>query len=113
MDGYPRFVDQLQYFFRSLELEDHLLLGVLLLSISEDTSISRLTKRGARAGERSVDESFASLRFNEYLDNTLPTIALLGINSELVEINAELSEEEVWDVFYQATSNLIFNQEST
>lgn len=113
IDGYPRFVEQLQLFFNSLELEKHLYLGVILLSISEETCVSRLTKRGARSVERDVDVDFAARRFNGYLTHTLPTIALLAINSELIKIDAEPPIEDVWGVFYKAATDLIFNREDS
>jgi len=107
IDGFPRFVEQLPLFWQSIELGNHLCLGLILLNITESTCISRLTNRGARRGEREVNTDFAQWRFQEYEKQTFPTIATLGAIAKLIEINAEQLQEEVWTDFNQSMLNLI------
>jgi adenylate kinase family enzyme len=102
VDGYPRFVEQFDYFYRSMDQGRHILKGVMHLRASEETSIARLNSRGQRKGERDVDANFAAWRYNEYASLTLPTIVMLGQLGKLVEIDAEPQLEQVWSEFYNA-----------
>ncbi len=111
IDGYPRFLDQLPLFYNSLTLGGHGYIGLIHLQISLETCISRLTKsRGTRSGEKDVDEDFATWRFNEYQDHTIPTIALLGRNVPIISIDAEPPMDKVWEMFFREMQSLTFNQ---
>ncbi len=106
VDGYPRFIEQLGLFFDSIKLGEHLHLGTIFLNISKQISLERLLNRGARDGEKQVEEGFASWRFDEYQNKTIPTIALLGELGKLIEVNAEQTVDDVWQNFYDAVDSL-------
>lgn len=110
IDGYPRFIEQLPSFFKSLDLENSSYLGIISLFISEATCINRLTNRGCRPGEKQVDKDFALWRFDEYQTHTVPTIAQLRINTSTININAEPAVNVVWTTFHDNARQLIHNQ---
>lgn len=110
IDGFPRFLEQLPFFYKSIESQNHLYLGLVLLRISAQTSLFRLTHRGTRPGEKEVEESFAKWRFEEYQKKILPTIAALTTEKKLIEIDADQAEDDVWNAFNQTVSSLIFKK---
>ncbi|MFH1967201.1 MAG: hypothetical protein ABIJ03_01720 [Patescibacteria group bacterium] len=65
--------------------------------------------RNARVGERKVDEDFAEWRYCQYQLYTMPAIALLGANRKVAEINAELTINEVWNMFLNGFNSLSCN----
>jgi len=108
VDGYPRFLDQLPLFFKSMDIQKNNYLGIINLFISKSTCVERLTGRGKRPGEKNVTEDFALWRFNEYQTHTIPTIAQLGTNSNMIDIDAEPSIDVVWAAFFNSAQQLFF-----
>ena len=109
VDGYPRFLDQLPLFFASMGDQSNTYLGIINLFISQSTCVDRLTGRGKRPGEKSVTEEFATWRFNEYQAHTVPTIARLGANTSMINIDAEPPLDVVWATFHDSARQLAFN----
>lgn len=109
LDGFPRFIEQLPLFYDSMTSEHHDYLGIIHLRISQTTCVSRLMHRGTRSGEKAVDKDFATWRFNEYQNNFLPAIALLGMNTTAVNIDAEPPIDVVWKTFYSRMYDFVFN----
>lgn len=109
VDGYPRFLDQLPLFFASMGDQSNTYLGIIKLFISQATCVDRLTGRAKRPGEKSVTEEFALWRFNEYQTHTIPTIARLGTNVSMINIDAEPPLDVVWATFHDRALQLAFN----
>lgn len=111
IDGYPRFIDQLSIFYKSLEGGGHHCVGVIHLEVSAETSLSRLTGRGERPGEEKVTEEFALWRYQEYQTYTIPTIATLNKSYPVVKIDAEPNMTLVWSAFSNCLQNFLFNKD--
>ncbi len=111
VDGYPCFIEAVEPFLEALRKGNHLFLGCLNLQISQETSIIRLSARGARRGERivGINENAAERRYREHMRYTPKTIEKLGETAPIVNINAELGREEVWQSFSDAFGKLVRN----
>lgn len=78
------------------------------LDISAETSLSRLTGRGERPGEKIVTKEFALWRYQEYQTHTIPTIATLGTSYPVVKIDAEPQMDMIWVTFSKSLQQLLF-----
>jgi len=111
VDGYPCFIEAVGPFLEALREDNHLFLGCLNLQISQETSIIRLSARGIRQGERviEINENVSERRYREHMLHTPKTIGKLGEMAPIININAELSREEVWQSFNDAFEKLVRN----
>jgi len=109
VDGYPSFPDAVDPFMETIREGNHNLLGCLHLKISIETSISRLTIRGVRKGERFIDITphVAEKRYREYLTHTIAAIKTLGKMVPVVNIDTESNQQVVWESFVKGVNELI------
>ena len=107
IDGYPRFQQQHQNFFREIVSNEYNYKGSIHLSVSEEISQQRILLRGLRKGEKPVTESFIHWRFEEYRSLIVPAIQLLAVNGPVITINAVNDLETNWQEFDRAVKSLI------
>lgn len=110
LDGYPRYIDQINIFFDTLNSQGHLYLGALHLRISQATSIDRIVHRGTRIGEKPVTEEFVKWRFQEYNNLTVPAVELLTHYGPVIDVNVEDSLEKNIDRFNRSLKQLFVPQ---
>ncbi|KAI9251212.1 adenylate kinase-domain-containing protein [Sporodiniella umbellata] len=92
IDGFPRQMDQ-AVFFEETVVESRF---ALYFSCSEEILLKRLLKRGESSGR--IDDNIESIkkRFQIFKDTSYPVIEFLEKKGKVREINAEKSEEEVY-----------------
>lgn len=112
VDGFPRFADAVEPFVKAMQEGNHNFLGSLHLEISIDTSRSRLEGRGIRRGERfiSITEDVVGKRFWEHTTYTREAVSALGEKAPVINVDANLGEDEVWNSFSEAVSELVNSQ---
>lgn len=105
VDGYPRFPDATGVFLEAIKEGNHTLLGCINLNISLETSIERLSGRGVRSGERIKGGSsveFVEKRYADHLKYTNEAVHALGEAATVININAELDLNTVWEAYNEA-----------
>ena len=110
VDGYPKFPEAVGVFLKSIEENKHSLLGCVNLSISSETSLSRVTRRGVRMGERITGDfsgGFANDRYSQYTEHTLGVIKTLGEIAPVITIDAESNINTVWESYCNAINELV------
>jgi adenylate kinase family enzyme len=107
VDGFPRFTDAIGIFMNMIEAGDHSLLGCISLNVSRQTSVTRISGRGIRKGERIIAEDYTNERFSDYLNVTAESINAFRQFSRVIDVNAEPQAEVVWEFYKEAFQELI------
>jgi len=109
IDGYPIFPDAVDPFVETIKEGNHNLLGCLHLKISIETSMSRLSARGIRRGERfiGITPGVVEKRYWEYLTHTIAAIEALGEIAPVINIDTEPNQQVAWESFGKAVNELI------
>lgn len=105
-DGYPRFVDAVPLFLEGVLQGQHKLLGTLLLELSKEAAVARIKGRGTRLGESLVSDEFIQRRYEDFLEFTMPAVALLSKYSTLNKMCAEQEPEPSWLTFCNAIAHI-------
>jgi|GEM_PF-1846553 len=115
IDGYPRHPNAVESFRYELKDKSHLLLGTIALQVSMDTSITRILKRGERAGEKikaHTLEEFAIQRYD--LDQRTTNISIDALSRfapvEIMDASGEINS--VYSVFKRSINNLLLHYSS-
>lgn len=109
IDGYPRHPSAIDVFTNYVDRHDHTYLGAVVLEITLQTSIDRITSRGLRPGEKMKDRSFVELgkkRFEDHKRLTLSAIDRLAEYGPVEQLDANDAEDVVWRRFRSAIGKL-------
>jgi UMP-CMP kinase len=93
IDGFPRSFPNLQIWLDTMKDQIDVV-GVLLLSCSEETMKNRIMKRGETSGRLDDNEETFKKRIRVYLDETKPVIDHFRQQSKVFEVNAEGTVED-------------------
>jgi adenylate kinase len=90
-DGFPRFIDEYNFFAKWLKDKEIKIDLVVVLDVSRKVTLERLSKR---AREDDTEEAI-SKRLEIYEKQTLPLISQLEMETEVIHINGERSIEGI------------------
>lgn len=93
LDGYPRFVDQIQPLKASLDVAEIDLRGMLYITTNHDEAVRRVVERGSRAGERVVDEAYARERVESYEKLYKPVVEAISKIAPVYRIDSSGNKE--------------------
>ncbi len=110
IDGYPRHPSAVEVFMDAVDSGKHNFLGVLVLQVSLEESITRILARGVRSGEMTDDDNlreFAETRYLQDTDTTMRALDELSQHATVLNIDANQSAESLGVDFRAAVTGLI------
>ncbi len=66
IDGYPKYIEQIQPFEENVQLAGATILSIMHVIVPDEVAINRIVSRGVRAGETGLDLEFAQRRLSEH-----------------------------------------------
>ncbi len=103
-DGFPRMVSQAKMLDEILAELNISVSAFMYLQVSPEVALKRLQNRASLNADRADDKNEAAInnRFAVFAEQSLPLIDFYRQRSLLIEINGELSVEEVFDNIKQS-----------
>lgn len=105
LDGYPRFIEDVEPFAQELDARNWAVTKVFFLQLSEEVALKRLVSRAQKEGRTDDTPESVSRRLQLYHSQTQPIIEYFRREGLVVDVDDSGTIEEVYELISKALND--------
>ena len=110
LDGYPRYIDQVETYFELAQISGRQTPGGLIATVGRETALARMLKRGRDHQDRAIDVDEAVKKLDLHDESyplTLHQLGMYALRFDLWPIDTSGPYERTGELGFQATMRLL------